>query len=97
MEGPGKILVRVFREEHDPQGVVVEVADTGPGISGETMEKIFDPFVTTKTGENAGLGLSVCYGLVQSCGGEITLAEEKGFGTVIKIRLPVSGPEGQKG
>ena len=97
LEGPGKILIRVFREEHDPERVVLEVADTGPGISGEVRQKIFDPFVTTKAGENAGLGLSVCYGLVQSCGGEITLTEEKGFGTVIKIRLPVGEPEGQKG
>lgn len=97
MEGPGKILVRVFREEYDSQGVVLEVADTGPGIPEDIGEKIFDPFVTTKAGENTGLGLSVCYGLVQSCGGEITMSEEKGFGTVIKVRLPISEPEGQKG
>lgn len=89
--GSGMIVVRAFRDEDDPRFVVVEVADTGPGISEEIRGKIFDPFTTTKGGENSGLGLSVCYGLIKACGGEIMVREEEDFKTVIRIKLPAIG------
>ncbi len=90
LEGPGRILVRAFQQDGDSKYVLLEVADTGPGIPKQIREKVFDPFTTTKGADNAGLGLSVCYGLVNACGGEIILSQEEGFNTVVRIRLPIA-------
>ncbi len=93
----GTILIRAFRDPGDDKHVVIQVADTGPGISAEVREKIFEPFVTTKGGDNAGLGLSICYSLVQSCGGEMGISQEEGFPTVIRVRLRVKKEGHRKG
>ncbi len=69
----------------------ITVADTGVGIPGDKLEKIFDPYFTTKgTGEGTGLGLSVVHGIVQSYGGEIAVESRVGWGTVFTIHLPLS-------
>ncbi len=71
--------------------VLVEVSDTGPGISPEILPRIFDPFFTTKpTGQGTGLGLSICHNLVTALGGEITCATELGRGTTFTVLLPCS-------
>ncbi len=86
----GSIHIRAHTEN---KNVIIEFADTGPGIPEEFKDKIFDPFITTKGGgENSGLGLSVCYGLIKACGGEISLDEKEGFGAFFRIRLPITGP-----
>ena len=68
----------------------LEVTDTGCGMSKETVEKIFDPFYTTKfTGR--GLGLSALLGIIRGHKGAIRVYSEKGKGTTMKILLPCSG------
>jgi signal transduction histidine kinase len=67
--------------------VELRVGDTGPGISEEDRDRLFDPFFTTKK-DGTGLGLSVCYGIVQRHGGEIEVESEVERGTLVKIRLP---------
>ena len=67
----------------------LEVADTGAGIASADIEKLFDPFFSTKfTGR--GLGLSVVLGLVQAHGGALTVASQPGQGSVFRVYLPVS-------
>jgi PAS domain S-box-containing protein len=73
--------------------VLVEVRDTGPGMSREVLGRIFDPFFTTKpVGVGTGLGLSICHGIITALGGEITVESQVGQGTVFRIALPPAQP-----
>jgi signal transduction histidine kinase len=70
---------------------VIEVSDTGAGISDEEMGRIFDPFYTTKKpGEGTGLGLWLTYEIVKNYNGEISVKSEKGKGTRFRVEFPLS-------
>ncbi len=69
---------------------LLTVADTGVGISPESIGRVFDPFYTTKSeGDGTGLGLSVTYGIISQHGGEIWASSERDRGTTFSIRLPI--------
>jgi len=69
--------------------VLAEVEDTGSGIAPEIIDKIFDPFYTTKdVGKGTGLGLSTVYGIVKQTGGFIYVESEVGKGAIFRIFLP---------
>lgn len=74
----------------DAQGrAVVEIRDTGAGMSPEVLARAFDPFFTTKeVGVGTGLGLSICHGIVTSMGGELTMESTLGKGTRVRMVLP---------
>jgi signal transduction histidine kinase len=80
----------VVRLGVDDQGSIeVEVCDTGSGIPPDAIERVFEPFFSTKpVGEGTGLGLSVCHGIVTSCGGRITASNRPGSGAMFRIGLP---------
>jgi signal transduction histidine kinase len=82
--------IRVASHLDDALGTVdVEVSDTGSGIAPDVRRRVFDPFFTTKPpGQGTGLGLSVCYGIVNAHGGEIDIASAPGEGTTVRVRLP---------
>ncbi|VVM53369.1 Sensor histidine kinase RcsC [Pseudomonas fluorescens] len=70
--------------------VWIEVADTGTGISPQSLQKIFDPFFTTKpVGQGTGLGLSLSYGIVKKHRGDISVVSEVGVGSTFRIVLPI--------
>jgi two-component system, NtrC family, sensor kinase len=70
--------------------VVISVADNGTGIPQKVVDKIFQPFFTTKpTGEGTGLGLSLSYDIVKAHGGELKVATSDGQGSEFIIQIPV--------
>jgi signal transduction histidine kinase len=70
--------------------VKISVKDNGPGIPQKVLDKIFQPFFTTKpTGQGTGLGLSLAYDIVKAHGGELKVATKEGEGTEFTIQLPL--------
>jgi signal transduction histidine kinase/CheY-like chemotaxis protein len=70
--------------------VLIEIADTGAGIPAEIVDRIFEPFYTSKpVGEGTGLGLSICHGIVTSLGGQIKVQSQVGLGSTFQVLLPV--------
>jgi len=77
----------VFSADKDRVGVVI--SDTGPGINQEVLPHVFEPFMTTKD-HGLGLGLSICYSIVQKHGGQITVESQPGQGTSFTLWFPFS-------
>jgi len=84
----GTLSIATSREGDD---LLLEVSDTGIGMSREVRERLFEPFYTTKeTGQ--GLGASIIYGIVARHQGKIEVSSEEGWGTTVRMRLPVITP-----
>ncbi|MBZ0251810.1 MAG: HAMP domain-containing histidine kinase, partial [Candidatus Methylomirabilis sp.] len=72
---------------------IVSISDTGCGMSKDVMEKVFDPFYTTKdVGKGTGLGLSISHGIVERHAGRIEVESKPGEGTTFRVILPVRQP-----
>ena len=85
---------RLASSGNEPVPVVeVAITDTGCGIAKENLQRIFDPFFTSKeVGKGTGLGLSVTYGIVRAHGGEIEVESTVGEGTTFRVFLPAAPP-----
>jgi len=73
----------------EQQYIVINVSDTGCGIKKDNIDRIFEPFYSTKGQKGTGLGLSVIWGIIDNHKGRITVKTEEGKGTNFKIRMPV--------
>jgi PAS domain S-box-containing protein len=90
MEQGGQLTLRTGRSRARADEVVVQVEDTGVGIPRTDQSKIFEPFYTTKPpGRGTGLGLSVCYGIVEDHRGRIEVESSPGLGATFRVYLPV--------
>jgi PAS domain S-box-containing protein len=103
MEGQGKLTIEVgnayidevycrSHPEVEPgQYVMLAVTDTGAGMPPQVLERVFEPFFSTKpVGKGTGLGLSMVYGFVKQSGGHVKIYSEVGHGTTIRLYLPRS-------
>ena len=91
MPDGGNLIVTATTE---PGHAIVEIADTGVGIAPEVLDRIFEPWVTTKAaGQGTGLGLSIARAVVQRMGGAISANPRPAGGTVLRITLPSSNAE----
>jgi signal transduction histidine kinase len=88
----GGVLTIRTRPDRAGGGACVEIRDTGSGMDAQTLERIWEPFYTTKrVGEGTGLGLDVVHRIVtQGHGGRVEVESEPGQGTVFRVRLPLA-------
>lgn len=103
MDGFGKLTIevgnayiddaysRLYDDVQTGHYVVLSVSDTGSGMAPDVIEKVFEPFFSTKPeGKGSGLGLSMVYGFVKQTGGHVKIYSEVGHGTTLKMYLPRS-------
>jgi two-component system NtrC family sensor kinase len=86
IEDQGAVTIR-SRTEPDKKSVIVEIKDSGVGIPQEHMDRIFEPFFSTKA-KGTGLGLAVNYGIIEKHQGQIQISSPPGQGTRVAVRLP---------
>jgi signal transduction histidine kinase len=91
MDHDGEVVVRLAdRATHDGHSLLIEVTDSGTGIPDQLVEKIFEPFVTTKP-KGSGLGLAICRGITDAHKGTIrAIRAVPGRGTTILIEFPIA-------
>lgn len=90
MEDSGGTITISSRFSSGDKQVSIVIKDTGIGIEKENIQKVFDPFYTSKpVGKGTGLGLSVCYGIIKQFAGTLLIRSEKGKGSAVEIVLPV--------
>ena len=85
ISGPGDVVLKT-RLEND--GAVVEVIDTGAGMTSEVKERCLEPFFTTKGAHGTGLGLAMVFGIIKRHQGILEIESEPGKGSTVRIRLP---------
>jgi signal transduction histidine kinase len=86
IQGEGNIWIKT---NLDKSWVIIKIRDDGKGIEEKELNKIFDPFYSTKpVGEGTGLGLSISYGIVEKHNGSILVESEAGKGTTFTVKIP---------
>jgi two-component system sensor histidine kinase HydH len=84
MPNGGELVITGVRT---PEGIDIEIADSGPGVSDEVLKRAFEPFYTTKS-DGTGLGLAIVYRTLQMHGGEVTVANCAEGGAAFTLKFP---------
>lgn len=96
LEGAAQREIRMEAHESDGRAVL-RISDTGPGIAPALVERIFDPFFSTKgVGKGLGLGLSISYNIMHDFGGSLSATNAPGGGAVFILTLPLAQPDQQE-
>lgn len=87
IEGEGEIFIKTYQQE---KSIFITIRDTGPGIDAKNISKVFEPGYTTKgVGIGLGIGLYLCYNIIQNHNGEIFVSSEIGEGTEFTVKIPI--------
>ena len=92
IQGTGQIHIKTWQNfsKDEKKMVSINIRDSGQGIAPKDLDKIYDPFFSTKgVGQGTGLGLSITYGIIQNHGGRIDVESELGKGTCFTVTVPV--------
>ncbi len=93
MDSHGALTIRTL-DDGDGKALAVQVIDTGCGMAPEVLERVFDPFYTTKpAGQGTGLGMSQVFAFCRQSGGEVQISSTEGEGTSVAMLLPVAKPQ----
>jgi signal transduction histidine kinase len=82
-------VLRVHTELYSGETMRVSVEDSGPGIDSKQLNRIFDPFVTTKT-HGTGLGLAICRMIIERHGGQLSASSDGKNGALFQFSLPIA-------
>ncbi len=95
MDGHGSLTIRTIDDgEQKAAALAVQVIDTGCGMAPDVLNRVFDPFYTTKpAGQGTGLGMSQVFAFCRQSGGEVQISSEEGEGTSVAMLLPIAKPE----
>jgi signal transduction histidine kinase/ActR/RegA family two-component response regulator len=95
MDGHGSLTIRTVDDgEQKAAALAVQVIDTGCGIAPDVLNRVFDPFYTTKpAGQGTGLGMSQVFAFCRQSGGEVQISSTEGEGTSVAMLLPVAKPQ----
>ncbi len=85
---PGSSKILIDEQKQLPGSVEIHIRDNGPGMKPEIMDRLFEPYNSTKTGKNSGLGLSIVHSIVKELKGRITCDSKQGLGTCFAVYLP---------
>lgn len=89
----GAIEISLSESDSPARNVVVEISDTGPGISDEVRRHLFDPFYSGReAGRGLGFGMSKCWRIITDHGGTVTVDSSLGEGTTISLHIPADAP-----
>ncbi len=90
-QGEKELIISSYTKNDDNEHyVVVSFEDNGTGIPEEILDKVIEPFFSTKAvGKGTGLGLSLCFGIIESHEGRIDIQSKEGEGTNVQIFIPV--------
>jgi signal transduction histidine kinase len=92
----GLIEIHSTRGEHEDL-VFIEIVDNGPGIPPDIIEKIFNPFFTTRGFEHSGLGLPIAKKIIEEQGGGLVLESQLGSGTRLLLKIPIAAENERRG
>jgi signal transduction histidine kinase len=87
MESGGELNVEIS-SDGQRRDVVIQVSDTGHGISREDLSRIFEPYFTTKS-TGTGLGLAIAHNIIDAMGGHVKVKSEPGKGTIFIVTIPL--------
>jgi two-component system NtrC family sensor kinase len=94
MDGQGILTLKTYRDK-EGRTIHVSITDTGHGINKEDIQRLFEPFFSTKeAGVGTGLGLSICYSIIQKHQGKIDVESEVGKGSTFVVTLPLEREAG---
>jgi len=83
-------ILRASSERDDPAGVIITLEDSGTGIDPKNIDRIFQPFFTTKS-RGMGMGLSICRSIIEAHGGRLSASPALPYGTAFRVILPTDG------